>query len=102
MAIVFVISVELEPYKLKEAIEWTQDINAHVESIGMQAPRALTPQFGDDLNRMVWTWEHDSLADHEQFMEKLNSDEGVQQRIQSMAGTFVGGTMRNQVFRDAL
>ena len=90
MAIIHVLSVEIEPFKDAEAIAWTKDMNAHLESVGLGPARTLRPQFGGDTNRIVWTWEHDSLAAQEQHMLKLNADEGAQTRIKALAGIIVG------------
>ena len=102
MAIIHVLSIELEPFKREDALAWIKDINAHLESIGLKPARTLAPSFGADLDRIVWTWDFDSLAEHEEEQNKRSADPGVQERIQKMAGVFKGGSLHSQIFQDLL
>ena len=74
----------------------TKDIDARLERIGPQAARSLTPQFGVNTNRMVW-----DVGTRFPGPTSNTRDEGVQQRIKTMLGIFVGNRLDSQVYRDA-
>ncbi len=86
--IIHAVSAQVAAGQWQQAIEWTMDMNAYCESKGWAVPRVFQPQYGDQVNQMVWTWEFDSLAAFEQWNDQVFSDEGVQQRLKSAAGVF--------------
>ena len=103
LGIVVVVSAEVAPGKRKDAVEWTKEVGAYVESKGLHPhSRAMFPQFGTELNRMMWTWEWESMAEMEENQKAVDADGGVQERIKKgFTDIFVPGSARRQMYRDA-
>ena len=98
--ILHTISIQVAAGKKPEAIAWAKDVDAHLENTGLTTGKTYQPLYGDKVDRMIWTWEFDSLAAFEEWHTALIADEGFQERAKAMADFFVPGSMSVMAFKE--
>ena len=96
------VSAQIAPGKELEAIEFTRDFSAHLKSKDLATPRAWQNQYGDQVDRILWTWEFNSLAVFEEWHTAALADEGVQQRLKAMVDIFVPGTTHVMALKEVV
>lgn len=77
-------------------------MSAHIESNNWVKPKVVRPLFGNQVDRITWVWEFESLAAYEEWHEAFDADEGTLARVAKMGDIFVPDSMVVQAYKTVL
>ena len=75
-------------------------VASYMASQGFAVAKVYRPLYGSNVQRMIWTWELDSLAASEEWNEAVNADEGFVERTKAMVDLFVPGSMQIMAYKE--
>lgn len=96
MAVYWMRTAEVDWGKQLQALEWGKRIMAYLSEAYPDALGEVLTNIGGNLSQIHWMRKHESLAQMEEYVRKVQADEGFQALVKEMVegGLLVSATDR--------